>query len=178
MSDLGSNNKDSGATRAAIKVRINGRRLTVPTPWHQATLLVFLREQLGLTGAKFGCGEGYCGACTVHVEGVASRACLLPMHSLNNANIRTIEGLATQSDTGERLHPVQQAWVALNVPQCGYCQAGQIMTAAALLASTPHPTPRQVQQTMDANLCRCGTYNRVREAVLTAAQLQEAQGEQ
>lgn len=177
MSDPTSNGNDSSSTSAAINVRINGRRITVPDPWHQATLLVFLREQLGLTGSKFGCGEGYCGACTVHIEGNASRACLLTMHNLNGSNIRTIEGLATQSDSGERLHPVQQAWVAHNVPQCGYCQAGQMMTAAALLTTTPHPTPAQVQQTMDANLCRCGTYTRVRAAVLTAAELQEAQGE-
>lgn len=182
MSDPINNNKDSGVTSTAVKVRIsvriNGRRITVRPPWQNASLLMFLREELGLTGSKFGCGEGYCGACTVHVEGNASRSCLLPMHSLNGANIRTIEGLATQTDSGERLHPVQQAWVAHNVPQCGYCQAGQIMTAAALLATTPHPTSSEVQQTMDANLCRCGTYNRVKAAVLTAAELQEAQGGQ
>ena len=127
-------------------------------------LLWFLRDTLQLTGAKFGCGEGLCGACTVHVNGEAMRSCSAPMKGLQGKKVVTIEGLSATGD-----HPVQKAWEAANVPQCGYCQTGQIMQAAALLKSKPNPTDAEIDSFMQGNICRCGTYQRIREAIKAAA---------
>ena len=130
-------------------------------------LLWYLRDELGLTGTKYGCGMGLCGACTVHVDGKATRACQLPMAGIEGRRIVTIEGLSP--DQG---HPVQRAWIAGNVAQCGYCQVGQIMQAAALLAEKPRPTDAEIDLAMSGNICRCGTYQRIRAAVKRAAETQ------
>ena len=127
-------------------------------------LLWYLRDTLGLTGTKFGCGASLCGACTVHKNGKAIRSCVTSMRSLSGAEITTIEGVG-----GPGLHPVQKAWVEINVPQCGYCQSGQIMQAIALLAKTPKPTDEQIDDEMAGNICRCGTYQRIRAAIKAAA---------
>jgi isoquinoline 1-oxidoreductase subunit alpha len=127
-------------------------------------LLWFLRDELGLTGTKFGCGQALCGACTVHVDGTAVRACQTPLSAIEGAKITTIEGL---SAAGE--HPVQVAWRELNVAQCGYCQPGQIMQAASLLKETPQPSDDDIDTAMSGNLCRCGTYPRIRAAIKQAA---------
>jgi isoquinoline 1-oxidoreductase alpha subunit len=127
-------------------------------------LLWYLRDELALTGTKFGCGMALCGACTVHVNGAATRSCITPMSGVAGKRVTTIEGL---SAAGE--HPVQRAWRMHNVPQCGYCQSGQIMQAAALLRQTPKPTEAQIDAGMSGNICRCGTYARIRAAVRTAA---------
>ena len=127
-------------------------------------LLWYLRDVLGLTGTKFGCGMALCGACTVHRNGEAIRSCITPMSSVAGANVTTIEGVGAAG-----LHPVQQAWVQHSVPQCGYCQPGQIMQAIALLRKTPKPTDQQINDGMAGNLCRCGTYQRIRAAIKTAA---------
>jgi isoquinoline 1-oxidoreductase alpha subunit len=129
-------------------------------------LLWVLRDTLDLRGTKFGCGKGICGACTVHVDGAAMRSCITPIASVARQAITTIEGLG-----GSKLHPVQAAWIEEDVPQCGYCQAGQIMTAASLLKVTPRPTDEQILDAMSNNLCRCGTYLRIRRAVRRAATL-------
>ena len=150
-----------------MRIDINGSAVEVPEAWQEARLLWLLREHLGLVGTRFGCGVGACGSCTVHVDGVAQRSCLLPVAGLEGRQVTTIEGLA--ADDGA-LHPVQQAWVEESVPQCGYCQAGQIMSAAALLRSHPDPEPDQVDQAMAGNLCRCGTYARIRRAIRRAAE--------
>lgn len=128
-------------------------------------LLWYLRDLAGLTGTKYGCGLGICGTCTVLVDGQAARACLLPVGELDGRAITTIEGLSADG-----MHPVQVAWRALNVAQCGYCQSGQIMQAAALLAATPKPTDADIDAAMSGNLCRCGTYPRIRAAIKLAAQ--------
>jgi len=127
-------------------------------------LLWFLRDELKLTGTKYGCGEGLCGACTVHVNGSAMRSCQLPMQSMAGKTVVTIEGLSEKAD-----HPVQQAWRQANVPQCGYCQSGQIMQAAALLKQKTKPTDADIDSAMKGNICRCGTYQRIREAIKAAA---------
>jgi isoquinoline 1-oxidoreductase alpha subunit len=127
-------------------------------------LLWYLRDELGLTGTKFGCGIAACGACTVHVNGEAQRACVTPVSALAGKSVVTIEGLSENGD-----HPVQLAWRDANVPQCGYCQSGQIMQAAAFLAKTPKPTDEQIDQAMAGNICRCGTYVRIRAAIHAAA---------
>ena len=127
-------------------------------------LLWYLRDTLQLTGSKFGCGIGMCGACTVHIDGQPQRSCLQPMSSLAGKKITTIEGLSNAGD-----HPLQLAWEKHDVPQCGYCQAGQIMQAAALLKATPHPTDHDIDEAMSGNICRCGTYQRIRAAIKTAA---------
>jgi isoquinoline 1-oxidoreductase alpha subunit len=127
-------------------------------------LLWFLRDELQLTGTKFGCGMGLCGACTVHVNGEAVRSCLTAMSAAAGKKVTTIEGLAPKGD-----HPLQKAWETCNVPQCGYCQSGQIMQAAALLKSKPKPTDQDIDQTMQGNICRCGTYQRIRQAIKLAA---------
>ena len=132
-------------------------------------LLWVLRDHLGLTGTKYGCGIGLCGACTVHVAGSAVRACTLTIDQVAGKHVTTIEGLAD----GEQLHPVQQAWLELDVPQCGYCQAGQIMAVAELLQRVPSPTDADIDRNLD-NLCRCGTYPRLRRAVHRAADLSRA----
>ena len=127
-------------------------------------LLWVLREDLGLTGTKFGCGIGQCGACTVHVDGTAAKSCQLPVSAVEGMTITTIEGLSDDST-----HPLQVAWIEEQVPQCGYCQSGQIMAAAALLAGTPKPTDADIDAAMSGNICRCGTYQRIRKSVHRAA---------
>ena len=148
---------------ADISLRINGSehkvRVSPETP-----LLWVLRDTLQLTGTKFGCGAGLCGACTVHLDGAPARSCSTPVSQAAGKNITTIEGLSANG-----LSALQQAWIAEQVPQCGYCQAGQIMTAAALLAKTPQPSDDQITQAMTGNLCRCGTYDRIRRAIHRAA---------
>ena len=128
-------------------------------------LLWAIREELGLTGTKFGCGIAQCGACTVHLDGAAIRSCTTPLRAAAGRSVTTIEGLATN----EGLHPVQQAWIDEQVPQCGYCQSGQIMSAAALLATQPAPTDADIDSAMRGNVCRCGTYARIRRAIKQAA---------
>ena len=144
-------------------LRINGteRKVNVDP---DTPLLWLIRDTLELTGTKYGCGAGICGACTVHLDGEATRSCITPVSAAAAKAITTIEGL---SQTG--LHPVQQAWIAEDVPQCGYCQSGQIMQAVALLAKTPHPSEQEIIDSMSGNLCRCGTYHRIRRAVTRAA---------
>ena len=127
-------------------------------------LLWYLRDELRLTGTRFGCGAGLCGACTVHVDGRAVRACQTQMRSVQNKSITTIEGLSADGS-----HPLQRAWTAVNVPQCGYCKSGQIMQAAALLSQSPNPTDQDIDRTMAGNICRCGTYQRIRAAIKQAA---------
>jgi isoquinoline 1-oxidoreductase alpha subunit len=127
-------------------------------------LLWYLRDEINLTGTKFGCGQGYCGACTVHIDGAAARSCKRTMQSVADKQVLTIEGL---SATGS--HPVQLAWKQANVPQCGYCQSGQIMRAVALLKQTPHPNDEEIETAMKGNLCRCGTYQRIRAAIKAAS---------
>ena len=129
-------------------------------------LLWVLRDTLGLTGTKYSCGIALCGACTVHVDGAPVRACVTPLSAVANKSVTTIEGLSKDSS-----HPVQRAWIALDVPQCGYCQSGQIMAAAALLAKNPKPTDADIDQVMSGVLCRCGTYSRIRRAIKQAAEL-------
>ena len=145
-------------------VNVNGRRQSIDVA-PDTPLLWVLRDDLQLTGTKFGCGIAQCGACTVHVNGKPTRACVTPISSVATAAITTIEGLSPDG-----AHPVQRAWVAEDVPQCGYCQAGQIMAAAALLANTPSPTDAQIDTAMRGNLCRCGTYVRIRAAIHRAAE--------
>jgi len=127
-------------------------------------LLWYLRDVLQLTGTKYGCGEGLCGACTVHLNGSATRSCQIPMQNAAGKTVVTIEGLSAKAD-----HPVQRAWLQANVPQCGYCQSGQIMQAASLLKQKPRPTDADIDSAMKGNICRCGTYQRIREAIKTAA---------
>jgi len=145
-------------------VNVNGRRQSIDVA-PDTPLLWVLRDDLQLTGTKFGCGIAQCGACTVHVNGKPTRACVTPISSVATAAITTIEGLSPDG-----AHPVQRAWVAEDVPQCGYCQSGQIMAAAALLANTPSPTDAQIDTAMRGNLCRCGTYVRIRAAIHRAAE--------
>ena len=146
-----------------IKLTVNGAPHDVDAE-PDMPLLWVLRDLLGLTGTKYGCGEALCGACTVHVDGDAVRSCVTPIRRVGDREVTTIEGL---SPTGD--HPLQQAWIALGVPQCGFCQAGQLMTAAALLAVTPRPTDAEIDQSLAGNLCRCGTYVRIRAAVKKAS---------
>lgn len=129
-------------------------------------LLWVLRDHLAMTGTKYGCGMALCGACTVHVDGAALRSCVLPLRALEGKAITTIEGLAH-----DRSHPLQRAWIELDVPQCGYCQSGQIMSAAALLSSNPAPSDADIDAAMAGNICRCGTYGRIRKAIHRAAEL-------
>jgi len=128
-------------------------------------LLWYLRDDLGLTGTKFGCGMSLCGACTVHLDGKPVRACATPMRQLANTQVVTIEGISPDGS-----HPVQRAWIDSGVPQCGYCQSGQIMSAVALLRSNPHPGDREIDDAMAGNICRCGTYQRIRAAIKAAAE--------
>jgi len=127
-------------------------------------LLWYLRDQLNLTGTKFGCGEGLCGACTVHIDGKAERSCITAMQSVAGKKIVTIEGLSVKGD-----HPLQKAWQECSVPQCGYCQSGQLMQAAELLKETPKPTDQEIDKAMQGNICRCGTYQRIRQGIKLAA---------
>ena len=147
----------------SIRFILNGQ----PTEAHDAPdtpLLWVLRDELGLTGTKFGCGAGLCGACTVHLDGAAARACQLPLASVAGRQVRTIEALSADLS-----HPLQKAWIARQVPQCGYCQSGQLMSAAALLAGNRNPADADIDAAMSGNLCRCGTYNRIRAAIRDAA---------
>ncbi|GAP35887.1 (2Fe-2S)-binding protein [Piscinibacter sakaiensis] len=148
-----------------MKLTINGQDRPVPAEWQDDSLLVVLREALGLVGAKFGCGVGLCGACTVLVDGAPTRSCALPARAAAGRPVLTVEGLAR--DTA--LHPVQAAWLEESVPQCGYCQAGQIMGTVALLRQTPRPTDAQIDEALAGHLCRCGTQQRIRRAVRRAA---------
>ncbi|MFJ4290906.1 (2Fe-2S)-binding protein [Cupriavidus sp. NPDC089707] len=146
------------------RLRINGQPRDVNVPDDMPMLWV-LRDELGMTGTKFGCGMALCGACTVHVDGAPARACVTPVSAVAGHAVSTVEGMA--ADPVGRV--VQQAWIEHNVAQCGYCQAGQIMSAVSLLKATPKPTPRQVDGAMSGNICRCGTYPRIRAAILQAA---------
>lgn len=148
---------------ANFDLRINGERVQVDVDPDTPVLWV-LRDALQLVGTKYGCGVGQCGACTIHLDGIATRSCLLPVSAIGNQRITTIEGLSEKGN-----HPVQQAWIEHDVPQCGYCQAGQIMTAAALLEKNANPSDEEIDLAMNGNLCRCGTYLRVKAAIKTAA---------
>ena len=147
----------------SITFKLNGKSTTVDAPADMPLLWV-LRDVLDLKGTKFGCGMAQCGACTVHVKGVATRSCVTPVAAVKGADVTTIEGLSTDGT-----HPLQRAWEEVDVPQCGYCQAGQLMSAAALLKKTPNPTDAEIDAAMNGNLCRCGTYLRIREAIHKAA---------
>lgn len=147
----------------AIQLTVNGRSTTVDVPG-DTPLLWVLRDVLNLHGTKYGCGIGQCGACTVHLGGQPVRACMTPVSAAAQSHITTIEGLSPQL-----AHPLQAAWLEVDVPQCGYCQAGQIMSAAALLAKHPNPTDQDIDEAMNGNLCRCGTYRRIRQAIHEAA---------
>ena len=148
---------------AELILTVNGRPRAVDVG-HDVPLLWVLRDELGLTGTKYGCGRGFCGACTVHLDGAAVRSCITPAASVGQRRVTTIEGLAAGA-----LHPVQAAWIEEDVPQCGYCQAGQIMAAAAFLSRNPRPSDQEIADAMSPNLCRCGTYLRIRRAVRRAA---------
>jgi isoquinoline 1-oxidoreductase subunit alpha len=150
---------------AKLTLTVNGRARTVNVD-PDTPLLWVLRDELSLTGTKYGCGEGQCGACTVHVDGAAIRSCVTPVSSVARQKITTIEGLSPDGR-----HPVQRAWIEEDVPQCGYCQPGQIMTAAALLAFRSKPTDAEIDDAMSGNICRCGTYPRIRKAIHRAAGL-------
>jgi isoquinoline 1-oxidoreductase alpha subunit len=153
-----------------VSIKVNGKAYEVDA-LPNTPLLWVIRETLGLTGTKFGCGRSICGACTVHVDGQATRSCVTPVSSVSGKEVTTIEGLSPDGS-----HPVQQAWIAENVPQCGYCQPGQIMAAAALLAQNQKPSDADIDKAMSGNICRCGTYQRIRRAVHRAAQIM-ARGE-
>jgi isoquinoline 1-oxidoreductase alpha subunit len=153
----------------AIKFTLNGKEQDVDVN-PQMPLLWVLRDTLGMTGAKFGCGMALCGACTVHVDGIAARSCVLPISAAAGKQITTIEGLSP-----DVTHPVQLAWLELDVPQCGYCQSGQIMSAANLLARNSNPTDADIDELMMGNICRCGTYQDIRRAIHRAAEI-KAQG--
>ena len=150
-----------------ISLNVNGKAASVDVPGDMPLLWV-IRDTLGLTGSKFGCGAGLCGACTVHVNGEAVRSCITPVASVAGQKIRTIEGLSKNNS-----HPVQKAWIEHDVPQCGYCQSGMIMAVSALLAKTPHPTDENIDASI-TNVCRCATYHRIRAAIHTAAKTTRA----
>ncbi|MDB4964978.1 MAG: Isoquinoline 1-oxidoreductase, alpha subunit [Myxococcales bacterium] len=150
-----------------IRLRVNGVDRTVDAD-PEMPLLWALRDILGLTGTKYGCGQALCGACSVHLDGQVVRACVTPVRRAAGGAVTTIEGLSPDGN-----HPLQRAWMELGVPQCGFCQAGQLMTAAALLKAKPRPTDDEIDQSLAANLCRCGTYPRIRAAVRKAAGLPE-----
>lgn len=149
-----------------MRLTVNGEDQSLTEDWRDETLLEALREGLGLVGAKFGCGQGVCGACTVIVDGAPQRSCLLRLGDLEGAAVETVEGLGADG----ALDPVQRAWIDGAVPQCGYCQAGQIMSAVALLRRTPQPTDAEIDAAMSGNLCRCGAYRRIRAAIHMAAE--------
>lgn len=153
---------------ASIKFTLNGKPQAVDVS-PDMPLLWVLRDTLGLTGTKFGCGMALCGACTVHINGSATRSCATLMSSVAGKSVTTIEGLGGS-------HPVQQAWMEADVPQCGYCQSGQIMAAASLLAKKPHPTDADIDEVMRGNICRCGTYQSIRQAIHRAAELTQQGG--
>jgi len=145
-----------------ISITVNGTQHDLEVPAAMPLLWV-IRDELGMTGTKFGCGAAQCGACTVHIDGVATRSCVLPVGSVVGKQVRTIEALSPDAS-----HPLQRAWIAEQVPQCGYCQSGQIMAAAALLAKNAHPTDGEIAEAM-SNICRCGTYDRIKSAVRRVA---------
>ncbi len=153
-----------------IKLTVNGQVRDVEVAG-DTPLLWVLRDTLGLTGTKYGCGMALCGACTVHIDGAPSRACITPVDSIAGKSVTTIEGLST-----DRSHPVQQAWIEGDVPQCGYCQSGQIMSAVALLNANPAPSDADIDAAMAGNICRCGTYPRIRAAIKRAADLNGGRG--
>ena len=155
-----------------MELTLNRQPLTLGDEQAAQPLLWWLREDKDLTGTRYGCGEGVCGACTVHLDGQAVRACITPCSAAAGRDLTTIEGLAR----GDTLHPVQQAWLELAVAQCGYCQSGQMMGAAALLASTPNPSDEQIGAAMAGHLCRCGTYDRIRAGIHRAAQIARERG--
>lgn len=148
---------------ATFNLNVNGKKQAVDVD-PKTPMLWVLRDHLNLVGTKYGCGIAQCGACTIHLDGVAVRSCQLPVSAVQSKEITTIEGLSANGD-----HPVQKAWLEHDVPQCGYCQAGQIMTATALLKKTPKPTDEQIDTAMNGNICRCGTYLRIKAAIKTAA---------
>lgn len=148
---------------AKYNLKINNKSYAVDAD-PQTPLLWVIRDEVGLTGTKYGCGIAQCGACTVHLNGNAVRSCSLPVSAIADQNITTIEGLSSDNS-----HPVQKAWLEVQAPQCGYCQSGQIMSASALLSNTPKPTDEQIDQAMAGNICRCGTYHRIRKAIHVAS---------
>ncbi len=148
---------------AIFNLKINGRQQQVDVD-PKTPLLWVLRDHLNLTGTKYGCGIAMCGACTIHLEGIAMRSCQLSVSQIGNQAVTTIEGLSENCD-----HPLQKAWLQHDVPQCGYCQSGQIMNAAALLKANPNPSDEQIEAAMDGNICRCGTYTRIKKAIKTAS---------
>jgi len=150
---------------ASITLKVNNKAYTIDAD-PKMPLLWAIRDLVGLTGTKYGCGIAQCGACTVHLDGAPIRSCSVPVSSAGNKNITTIEGLSDDNS-----HPVQQAWIKEQVPQCGYCQSGQIMAATALLKKTPNPTDKDIDTAMQGHICRCGTYPRIRKAIKTASQL-------
>jgi isoquinoline 1-oxidoreductase subunit alpha len=150
-----------------ITLNLNGRDTTLDVD-EDVPLLWVLRDIAGLTGTKYGCGMALCGACTVHLEGAPVRSCVTPVRAASGKRVTTIEGLSSDNS-----HPVQRAWIELDVPQCGYCQSGQIMSAAALLAQNPQPTDADIDAAMAGNICRCGTYQRIRAAIHRAASLKQ-----
>ena len=154
----------------AISFMLNGKSQSVEVD-PQMPLLWVLRDTLNMTGTKFGCGMALCGACTVHINGEATRSCITPISAVSGKQITTIEGLSADGN-----HPVQQAWVEIDVPQCGYCQCGQIMSAAALLSKKSNPSDAEIDDFMSGNICRCGTYQRIRKAIHRAAEIRSAQG--
>jgi isoquinoline 1-oxidoreductase subunit alpha len=150
----------------AIEFNVNGKSTSLDVDPNMP-LLWALRDSLGMTGTKFGCGMALCGACTVHINGEPTRSCITPIASVAGKTVTTIEGLSV-----DRSHPIQKAWIELDVPQCGYCQSGQIMSASGLLKKYPQPTDAQIDEAMSGNICRCGTYQRIRAAIHRAAELQ------
>jgi len=150
-----------------ISITVNNQVVNVEAE-PDTPLLWVLRDHLGMTGTKYGCGMALCGACTVHIDGAATRSCVLPLSAASGKSITTIEGLS-----GDRSHAVQKAWLEIDVPQCGYCQSGQIMSAAALLKGNPKPSDADIDAAMSGNICRCGTYPRIRRAIHRAAELLE-----
>jgi aerobic-type carbon monoxide dehydrogenase small subunit (CoxS/CutS family) len=148
----------------AITFTLNGKSKTLPDVSPDMPLLWVLRDVLDMTGTKFGCGMALCGACTVHINGAATRSCITPISSVSGKHVTTIEGLSADGS-----HPVQKAWIEEDVPQCGYCQSGQIMSAVALLEKKPHPSDADIDEAMSGNICRCGTYQRIRKAIHRAA---------
>jgi len=153
-----------------IKLTLNGQAKEIDVA-DDTPLLWVLRDTLGLTGTKYGCGMALCGACTVHIDGQPTRSCITPVSVTAGKAVTSIEGLS-----GDRSHPVQRAWIELDVPQCGYCQSGQIMSAAALLSTNPHPSDAEIDAAMSGNLCRCGTYPRIRKAIHRASELSKSGG--
>jgi len=151
---------------AIFKLNVNGQTKDVDA-LPDTPLLWVIRDNLQLSGTKFGCGMAQCGACTVHLDGTAIRSCSIPVSSIGERSVVTIEGISD----GTTLHPVQKAWIETNVPQCGYCQTGQIMSAVALLAKNPTPTDQDINNAMSGNLCRCGTYERIKKAIHSAAKI-------